>query len=86
MSIRQSHLKEYTLNYTVNPFDNKVIIIDEAHNFVSRIVNKINKNIKSSMFGDLYEYLKSADNCKIIFLSGLLLSIIQMKLLFYLIC
>ena len=68
--IRQSHLKEYTLNYTVNPFDNKVIIIDEAHNFVSRIVNKINKNIKSSMFGDLYEYLKSADNCKIIFLSG----------------
>ena len=26
-----------------NPFDNKVIIIDEAHNFVSRIVNKIEK-------------------------------------------
>jgi len=28
---------------TSNPFDNKVIIIDEAHNFVSRIVNKISK-------------------------------------------
>ena len=26
-----------------NPFDNSVIIIDEAHNFVSRIVNKIKK-------------------------------------------
>ena len=27
--------------WTVNPFDNKVVIIDEAHNFVSRIVNKL---------------------------------------------
>ena len=26
-----------------NYFDNKVVIIDEAHNFVSRIVNKIGK-------------------------------------------
>ena len=26
-----------------NPFDNSVIVIDEAHNFVSRIVNKIKK-------------------------------------------
>ena len=29
------------INTTINPFDNKVIIIDEAHNFVSRIVNKL---------------------------------------------
>ena len=28
---------------TSNPFDNSVIVIDEAHNFVSRIVNKIKK-------------------------------------------
>ena len=24
-----------------NPFDNKVVIIDEAHNFISRIANKL---------------------------------------------
>ena len=28
---------------TSNPFDNSVIVIDEAHNVVSRIVNKIKK-------------------------------------------
>jgi hypothetical protein len=42
--IRWNTLKDMTHNYSVNPFDNKVIIIDEAHNFVSRIVNKIDKD------------------------------------------
>ena len=32
-----------TDNMTKNPFDNSVVIIDEAHNFVSRVVNKIKK-------------------------------------------
>jgi hypothetical protein len=31
-----------TKNHTHNMFDNKVIIIDEAHNFISRIVTKLN--------------------------------------------
>ena len=26
---------------SINPFDNSVVVIDEAHNFVSRIVNKL---------------------------------------------
>ena len=39
---RMSHLESDTYNFTKNPFDNKVIIVDEAHNLVSRIVNKIN--------------------------------------------
>ena len=30
-----------------NPFNNKVIIIDEAHNFISRIVNKLNASENS---------------------------------------
>ena len=30
--MRQSHLRELTLNNTINPFDNKVVIIDDAHN------------------------------------------------------
>tara|TARA_B100000424_G_scaffold95981_2_gene72169 strand:+ start:13830 stop:17093 length:3264 start_codon:yes stop_codon:yes gene_type:complete len=66
--LRMSHLKELTSDFNRNPFDNKVIIIDEAHNFVSRIVNKLKK--KDSLSYRLYEYLMSAENCKIIFLSG----------------
>ena len=29
--IRNSHLKDLTRDYSINPFDDKVIIIDEAH-------------------------------------------------------
>ena len=53
---------------TDNPFDNAVIIVDEAHNFVSRIVNKIGQ--KTSLSLKLYEKLKSAQKCRIIFLTG----------------
>ena len=42
--IRESRLNELSLNYTVNPFDNSVVVVDEAHNFVSRIVNHIKKS------------------------------------------
>jgi|TARA_B110000967_G_scaffold208884_1_gene262656 hypothetical protein len=66
--LRESHLKDMTLDYSINPFDNKVIIIDEAHNFVSRIVNKIKRPESISM--RLYEYLLSAENCKIVLLTG----------------
>ena len=66
--LQNHHLKGLTKNYTINPFSNKVIIIDEAHNFISRIANKI-KN-PSSLSMKLYEYLKSAENCKIILLTG----------------
>ena len=39
--IHEKKLAELTENDKINLFDNKVVIIDEAHNFVSRIVNKI---------------------------------------------
>ena len=51
-----------------NPFDNKVVIVDEAHNFVGRIVNKLNK--KDSLSYRMYKYLMDATNCKIVFLTG----------------
>ena len=44
------------------------MIIDEAHNFVSRIVNKLNKPNSLSM--KLYDYLLSAENCRIVLLTG----------------
>ena len=65
---RMSHLESDSDNFTKNPFDNKVIIVDEAHNLVSRIVNKI-KNTESLSY-KLYDYLMSAENCKIILLTG----------------
>ena len=66
--LRMSSLSALTNEGSSNPFDNKVVIVDEAHNFVSRIVNKI-KNKKSLSY-KLYEYLMSATNCKIVFLTG----------------
>jgi len=66
--LRNSHLTSLTNNYTINPFSNKVIIIDEAHNFISRIVNKISR--PSSLSMKMYNYLMEAENCKIILLSG----------------
>ena len=53
---------------TRNPFDNCVVLIDEAHNFVSRVVNKLND--KKSVSNRLYQYLMSAENAKLIMLSG----------------
>jgi hypothetical protein len=52
-----------------NLFDNKVVIIDEAHNFVSRIVNKLESK-KPSLSKKLYEYLLDAHNCRVILLTG----------------
>jgi hypothetical protein len=57
------------LQGTSNPFDHKVIIIDEAHNFVSRIVNKI-KSKKTSLSTKLYELILSATDCRVVFLTG----------------
>ena len=66
--LRMSNLKDLTKNFSINPFDNAVIIIDEAHNFISRIVNKLGK--EDTLSGKLYEYLMSADAARIVLLTG----------------
>jgi len=66
--IHERKLKEITGDYSRNPFDNAVVIIDEAHNFVSRIVNKI--KTPDSISYKLYHYLLSATNAKVIMLTG----------------
>ena len=66
--LRKSHIGALTNNFTINPFDNTVVIIDEAHNFVSRIVNKIGKS--DTVSGMLYEYLMNAQNAKVVLLTG----------------
>lgn len=66
--ISEKKFRELTKNHEMNPFDNSVVVIDEAHNFVSRIVNKI-KQPKSISY-KLYELLLSATNCRIVLLTG----------------
>jgi hypothetical protein len=81
--LRAKRLQEMTSGYTKNIFDNSVIIIDEAHNFISRIVTKLKKEKKIpetnrgekerqplNLSVKLYEYLLSAKNARIIMLSG----------------
>ena len=66
--LRNDKLDQHTSNGEINLFDNKVVIIDEAHNFVSRIVNKMGK--PESLNQRLYEYLMTAENCRIVLLTG----------------
>lgn len=81
--LRRDKLKEMTNNFETNIFDDSVIIIDEAHNFVSRIVNKIAKekeipvdkkgkkdHVPYAMALVLYEFLLSAQNARVVLLTG----------------
>jgi len=66
--MNERKMKELTGDYSRNPFDNAVVVIDEAHNFVSRVVNKI--NAPDSISYKLYNYLLSANNAKVVLLTG----------------
>ena len=82
--LRLDRFKQLTKNLTDNIFDGAVVIIDEAHNLISRIVNKINKTSKfsekkrgpgsllskNSLSLLLYEFLLNADNCRVVLLTG----------------
>jgi hypothetical protein len=68
--LNMKKVREFTENQTINPFDHKVVIIDEAHNFVSRILNKLGTKRPDVISLILYEYLLSAVDCKIVLLSG----------------
>lgn len=61
-------MKELTQNNTINPFDNAVVIVDEAHNLVSRISNKL--KAKKTIPYMLYHYLMNATNANVVLLTG----------------
>lgn len=61
-------MKELTQNNTINPFDNAVVIVDEAHNLVSRISNKL--KAKKTIPYMLYHYLMNATNTNVVLLTG----------------
>ena len=66
--LRLSHLQTLTSNFTKNPFDNSTVIVDEAHNLVNRIANKLKKQESMSM--KLYNYLMEAENARVVLLTG----------------
>ena len=81
--LRRTRLSEMTFQFERNLFDNAVVIIDEAHNFISRIVNKLSKekDIPVNARGEkeheakslsliLYDQLLRANNCRVILLTG----------------
>uniref|UniRef100_A0A6C0IL01 Helicase ATP-binding domain-containing protein n=1 Tax=viral metagenome TaxID=1070528 RepID=A0A6C0IL01_9ZZZZ len=81
--LRREKLKSMTDNYKNNIFDHSVVVIDEVHNFISRISNKIDKEkpVNHDKDGDpekfpislalvLYEMLMNAEDIRIVFLTG----------------
>tara|TARA_Y100000816_G_scaffold280859_1_gene254731 strand:- start:12330 stop:15782 length:3453 start_codon:yes stop_codon:yes gene_type:complete len=64
--LRADNLQSFKENG--NLFDDSVVIIDEAHNFISRIVGRL--KIKESLSYKLYDLLLSARNCKMVLLTG----------------
>lgn len=78
--LRRDKFKQLTNNFEQNIFDNAVVIIDEAHNLISRIVNKINKlktfdkgpgaRMHTSLWLQIYEFLLRANNSRIVLLTG----------------
>ena len=68
--ITSAKWKEYQKgNEKHNPFHNSVVIIDEGHNFVSRIYNKLKSN-EMSVSTKMYNCLTEAENCNVVVLSG----------------
>ena len=69
--LRMNHLLTLTSGFTKNPFNNAIVIVDEAHNLISRIVNQVKKkNSGDTISMRIYEYLLSAHNARVVLLSG----------------
>lgn len=62
--ITTKKLNEITDDNSFNPFDNNIIIIDEVHNFISRVING------SKIAERIYSLLMEAKKCKLLCLSG----------------
>ena len=81
--IRRSKLAEMTNNFERNLFHDAVVIIDEAHNFISRITNKLTRekepvankrgeleHVPKALSLILYDQLLRANNCRVVLLTG----------------
>ena len=59
--LTRSNIGEYTAE---GMYDDSVVIVDEAHNLISRVINE------SEITGKLYDAIYNAKRCKIVLLSG----------------
>jgi len=62
--LSSANLGKYVPADGSNPYSGSVVIIDEVHNFISRVINE------SELAGKLYERLYNAIDCKVVALSG----------------
>lgn len=80
--LRREKFKQLTNNFETNLFDGAVVIVDEAHNLISRMVNKINKTkdfasrskgtglMPTPLALQIYEFLLRAEDCRVVLLTG----------------
>ena len=62
--LSSANIAKYVPEDGSNPYENSVVIIDEVHNFISRIVGK------SDIAWKLYDAIYNARSCKVVALSG----------------
>ena len=80
ISLKKWQTKYKKGNKLHNPFHNSTVIIDEGHNFVSRIFNALKvkrtvastklKETKTTVSTKIYDDLLIAENCNVVVLSG----------------
>jgi hypothetical protein len=66
--IRIEHYNAMTEDGSKNPFDGRVVIVDEVHNLVSRIVNKMGDD--DALASRIYKDLITAKGARLVFLTG----------------
>jgi len=66
--LTQKKYNEWTRNDEINPFDHSVVLIDEAHNLISRIMNKL--KAPTSLAYKLYQKLLTAQDVRIVLMTG----------------
>ena len=68
-SMLSTSSNEVMLAFTKIRSKTRLLVVDEAHNFVSRIVNKL--NVKgNSVSVEIYKKIITADNCNVVMLTG----------------
>ena len=62
--LSSANISKYVPEDGSNPYSGSVVVIDEVHNLISRVINE------SDLAGKLYERLYTAVDCKVVALSG----------------
>lgn len=69
-NLDEKTMSKVTENDSKNPFDNCVVIMDEAHNFATMILQDKSTKDQPSPSMRLYEFLMGAKNCRLVFLTA----------------